>query len=85
MSLPARIKKKGKQTLGLRTARPGGVSASSRTDDRGVGYLSRIEFACRQVNLAVANSDSVRNIENLPHVIRSVPLEIHDAVAPARG
>jgi hypothetical protein len=49
---PARIKKKRNQTPGLRTARPGGVSASSGTDDRGVGYLSRIEFTCRQVNLA---------------------------------
>ena len=49
---PARIKKKGKQTPVLRTARPGGVSASSGTDDRGAGYLSRIEFTCRQVNLA---------------------------------
>jgi hypothetical protein len=49
---PARIKKKGKQTPGLRSTRPGGVSASSGTDDRGVGYLSRIEFTCRQVDRA---------------------------------
>ena len=49
---PVRMKKKGKQTPGLRSARPGGVSASTGTDDRGAGYLSRIEFTCRQVNLA---------------------------------
>ena len=49
---PARIRKKREQTPGLRTARAGGVSASSGTDDRGAGYLSRIEFTCRQVNLA---------------------------------
>ena len=49
---PVRMEKKGKQTPGLRSARPGGVSASTGTDDRGAGYLSRIEFTCRQVNLA---------------------------------
>jgi hypothetical protein len=49
---PARAKEKGKQTPGIRSARPGGVSASAGTDDRGAGYLSRIEFTCRQVNLA---------------------------------
>ena len=49
---PARIKKKRKQTPGLRAARPSGVSASTGTDDRGLGYLSAIEFTCRQVNLA---------------------------------
>ena len=47
---PLKIKKS--KTPGIRSARPGGVSASSGTDDRGVGYLSRIEFTCRQVNLA---------------------------------
>ena len=49
---PAGMKKNREQTPGLRTARPGGVSASAGTDDRGVGYISRIEFTCRQVNLA---------------------------------
>ena len=49
---PCKTKRKGKQTPGLRSARPGGISASTGTDDRGAGYLSRIEFTCRQVNVA---------------------------------